>query len=260
MAVARPCVPLVSIAAVTTPGTGSSDLAAEVERYAWYHTLELGDGVVTKGMFDHRPALHHYPLPTDLSGKRCLDVGTMDGYWAFEMERRGAASVTAIDLEDPEQLDWPASLRATNDKSLDETKGERFELARSALGSNVERVLLSAHDLSPELGTFDFVFCGDLLLHLKDPITPVENMRAVCTGSAVIVNVIKKFRFHEKRPMAELDGVDVFQWWLMNLAGLERVVRAAGFARVEVAETFNLPFARGGSDWKGLRGVVTGYV
>jgi hypothetical protein len=105
---------------------------ADVERYPWYHTLELGDGVVTKGMFDHRPHLQHYPIPADLTGKRCLDVSTMDGYWAVEVERRGAASVTALDLEDPEELDWPASLRAGHDKSMDETKAERFALAKGA--------------------------------------------------------------------------------------------------------------------------------
>jgi tRNA (mo5U34)-methyltransferase len=244
---------------MTQPPGSVRDLQAEVERYPWYHTLELGDGVVTKGMFDHRPALHHYPIPADLSGKRCLDVATMDGFWAFEMERRGAASVTALDLEDPSQLDWPASLRAQHDKSMDETKAERFALAKTALGSNVERVLMSAYDLSPELGMFDFVFCGDLLLHVKDPITPVENIRSVCTGSAVIVNVIKKFRFYEGRPMAELDGIDVFEWWVTNLEGLVRIVRAAGFARVETGETFKVPFTSGG-EWSGLRGVVTGYV
>jgi tRNA (mo5U34)-methyltransferase len=244
---------------MSQPSASASNLQAEVERYPWYHTLELGDGVVTKGMFDHRPVLDHYPIPADLSGKRCLDVATMDGFWAFEMERRGAASVTALDLEDPNQLDWPASLRGDHDKTMDETKAERFALAKSCLGSNVERVLMSAYDLSPELGTFDFVFCGDLLLHLKDPITPVENIRSVCTGSAVIVNVIKKFRFYEGRPMAELDGIDVFQWWLTNLEGLVRIVKSAGFARVEPSDTFEVPFTTGG-DWRGLRGVVTAYV
>jgi tRNA (mo5U34)-methyltransferase len=236
----------------------AEELRAEAGRYPWYHTLELGDGVVTEGMFDHRPHLHHYPIPPDLTGKRCLDVATMDGFWAFEMERRGAASVTALDLEDPTALDWPASLR-DQEKTMDETKEQRFKLAKEALGSNVERVLMSAYDLSPELGTFDFVFCGDLLLHLKDPITPVENIHSVCTGSAVIVNVIKKFRFYEKRPMAELDGIDVFEWWVTNLAGLVRIVKAAGFARVEAHDTFEVPFT-GGGDWSGLRGVVTGYV
>ena len=175
------------------------------------------------------------------------------------MERRGAASVTALDLENPDDLDWPASLRADHDKSMDETKAERFALAKEVLGSKVERVLLSAYDLSPELGTFDFVFCGDLLLHLKDPITPVENIRSVCTGSAVIANVITKFRLHEKRPMAELDGIDTFSWWTTNLAGFVRIVRAAGFARVEPSDTFELPYS-GGGDWRGLRGVVRAYV
>lgn len=239
--------------------TGTSALRAEVERYPWYHTLELDEGVVTPGMFDHRPVLGRYGLPEDLSGQRCLDVATMDGFWAFEMERRGAQSVTAIDLEDPEELDWPASLRAGHDKSLDETKAERFALVKRALGSSVERVVLSAYDLSPELGTFDFVFCGDLLLHLKDPVTPVERIRSVCTGSAIIANVIKRFRFQEKRALAELDGIDHFEWWTTNLAGLERIVRAAGFARVEVAEPFELPYT-GGGPWRGLRGVVRGYV
>jgi tRNA (mo5U34)-methyltransferase len=238
---------------------GAAGLKAAVERYPWYHTLHLGEGVVTKGMFDHTPALDRYPLPADLSGMRCLDVATMDGFWAFEMERRGAASVLALDLEDPEQLDWPASLRAGHERSLDETKGERFALAKHALGSSVERVQMSAYDLSPALGSFDFVFCGDLLLHVKDPVTPVENIRSVCTGSAVIVNVIKRFRFQEKRALAELDGIDRFEWWTTNLTGLARIVRAAGFQRVDVAQPFELP-CTGGGPWKGLRGAVRAYV
>lgn len=245
-------------AMAATPMTDNG-LRAEVERYPWYHSIDLGNGVVTQGMFDHRPILDRYPLPDDLSGLRCLDVATMDGFWAFEMEKRGAASVTALDLENPEQLDWPASLRAHHDKDLDETKAERFALAKRALGSNVERVLMSAYDLSPELGTFDFVHCGDLLVHLKDPITPVENIRSVCTGSAVIVNVITKFRFRENEPMAVLDGIDKFQWWTTNMAGLTRIVKSAGWSRVEETGTFELPFREGG-EWKGLRGGVRAWV
>jgi tRNA (mo5U34)-methyltransferase len=244
---------------MTPPLSHSPEIRQEVERYPWYHTLELGDGIVTKAMFDHRPVLDRYPVPADLSGRHCLDVGTMDGFWAFEMERRGAASVTAIDLDDPNASDWPASLR-TQEKALDETKAERFALAKRLLGSTVERVTMSVYDLSPELGTFDFIFCGDLLLHLKDPITPVENIHSVCRGSAVVVNPIKRFRRYRDRPaLAELDGIDQFVWWNTNLAGLVRIVRAAGFPTVDAAEPFELPFASGG-DWTGLRGAVHGHV
>jgi tRNA (mo5U34)-methyltransferase len=231
-------------------------LAREVEDYPWYHTLELGDGVVTRGMFDHRPALHRYPLPADLSGLRCLDVGTMDGFWAFEMERRGAAEVVAVDAPDPLSLDWPVSLRHTAEKSLDETKEARFELAHRALGSDVSRVERTVYELDPaDLGSFDVVFCGDLLVHLRDPIGALERIHALCSGAAIVSNPIERFGFRERRPLAQLDGIDEFGWWTSNLAGLVRMVRAAGFRSVEPSRPFKLPFASGGS-WKGLRGVV----
>jgi tRNA (mo5U34)-methyltransferase len=234
-------------------------LAAEAADYPWYHTLELGDGVVTEGMFDHRPVLRHYPLPQDLSGLRCLDVGTMDGFWAFEMERRGASEVVAVDAPDPLALDWPASLRATAEKTLDETKEARFALAHRALGSEVRRVACSVYDMDPEqLGRFDMVFCGDLLVHLRDPVGALERIHAVTSGSAIVTNPIERFGLRDRLPLARLDGIDEFGWWTSNLAGLVRMVRAAGFAQVEPSRPFKLPFASGGS-WKGLRGVVRAY-
>ncbi len=59
--------------------------------------------------------------------------------------------------------------------------------------------------------------------------------------------------------MAEFDGIDEFQWWVTNLEGLKRIVLAAGFSRVEAAKPFELPGTAGGP-WKGLRGVVRGFV
>lgn len=234
-------------------------LQERVAGFRWYHTLELAPGVVTPGMFDHRGATHRYMLPPDLHGLRCLDVGTMDGFWAFEMERRGADEVLALDIDDPEALDWPVSLRARTEKSLDQTKGERFELAKAALGSRVERHLRSVYDLDNDLGTFDLVFCGDLLIHLKDPITAVERIRKVCRASAILCTPVRRYRFAGRRPLAELDGIEEFQWWVLSEAALERLARAAGFARVDVGPSFELP-ATGGGAWKGLRGIVRAYV
>jgi tRNA (mo5U34)-methyltransferase len=234
-------------------------LADDVARYGWYHTIDLGRGVLTDGMFDHRPVLDRYLVPPDLSGLRCLDVGTMDGFWAFEMERRGAAEVVAIDLEDPDRLDWPASLRDGTVKTLDVEKGLRFDLVKRALGSTVQRLLRSVYDLDTDLGCFDFVFCGDLLVHLKDPITAVENIRRVCRGSATICNPIIRPRLWRSRPVAELDGIDHFQWWALSEPALERMLRAAGFVRVERGKRFELAATSGGT-WRGLRGIVRGYV
>jgi tRNA (mo5U34)-methyltransferase len=236
------------------------DLAQAVARYPWYHSIELGDGVVTNGMFDHRATVDRYLLPADLSGMRCLDVGTMDGFWAFEMERRGAAEVIATDVAEVDDLDWPPLWRQRIDSTLDDTKEARFRLAHSALGSSVTRIERSIYELdSGALGEFDLIFCGDLLVHLKDPITAIQRLRSVCRGSAIVCNPVKRFRFGRRRPLAEFDGIDEFQWWLLSEATLERMMLATGFARVEVGPRFELP-AQGAGKWKGLRAIVRGFV
>ena len=66
----------------------------------WYHTIDLPDGSCTPGLFDHRAATGYVAWPAAVAGGRCLDVGTFDGFWSFELERRGASEVVAIDVDD----------------------------------------------------------------------------------------------------------------------------------------------------------------
>jgi tRNA (mo5U34)-methyltransferase len=239
-------------------GTQELTLAEKVKAFpVCYHTLDLGEGVVTTGFFDHRPVLHKYPIPADLTGLRCLDVGTMDGFWAFEMERRGASEVVAIDLDDPEDLDWPVLVKPRVVKTLDETKRDRFAFVKSVLNSDVKRVVRSVYDLDSDLGTFDVVFMGDLLLHLKDPIAALEALLRVTRGQAIVCTSIMKTGSRRRRPLIEFDGIDSFTWWTPNSVALVRMMTAAGFKRVELAPTFELPLTSP-SKWKGLRGVVTG--
>src|SRR5579862_1780783 len=114
-----------------------SALGERVRERSWYHTLELGPGLVTDGWFDLRPYVPRYGLPERLDGLRCLDVGTWDGFWAFEMERRGG-EVVALDVPGEEELDWPPRRRPTELSS--EPRGAGFRLAAEAIGSRVQRV------------------------------------------------------------------------------------------------------------------------
>src|SRR5919198_3192254 len=107
------------------------ELIEQARALAWYHTLEL-PGLVTEGWFDLRPYVRHYGLPERMDGMRALDVGTWDGFWAFEMERRGA-EVVALDLDDERDLDWPPRRRPN---AFPETpRGAGFHIAREALDS-----------------------------------------------------------------------------------------------------------------------------
>ena len=212
----------------------------------WYHTLELAPGVVTPGWFDTRAAVDLLPMPASLAGRRCLDVGTFDGFWAFEMERRGADEVVAVDILDPVQWDWPANTAPDAIAAVGKRKGEGdgFEVAKQALGSSVDRRERSVYDLDPdEVGQFDFVYVGSLLLHLRDPVRALERVRAVCRGRLLLVDAIDLplTLLFRTRPTAMLDGDGRPWWWKPNQAALVRMVESAGFTVVETPRRFYMP-------------------
>jgi tRNA (mo5U34)-methyltransferase len=224
----------------------------------WYHTIELGGGVETPGWFDLRPIVDVMPWP-EVRGKRCLDIGTYDGYLAFEMERRGAAEVVAVDIADHDMWDWPPDLRARGGQELARLagpdKGAGFRLAHEALGSSVTKHEISIYDLDPAaLGTFDVVVCGSLLLHLRDPLRALEAVRGVTGGVFMSSETIDLplTALHPRKPVARLLGVgELCQWWIPNAACHERMLRSSGFEVLERSRPYSIPYGeRHPSGWK----------
>lgn len=215
----------------------------------WYHTIELPDGVTTPGLFDHRPVLDRYALPESLAGQRVLDVGTFDGFFAFELERRGA-EVVALDVPAAEDLDWPAPIR--HQAADRQVTYDRFEHAHAALGSNVVRERLRVYDATPaRLGTFDLVFVGSVIPHVRDPAGMLMALRTVCTGTLHLAETIDAVldRVARRQPLARLTTPDGrLEWWTPNRAALRGLAEAAGFVDVQVGPRFTVPFRgrRGG--------------
>ena len=187
------------------------DLAAEVAQIQWYHTMELRPGVVTPGYLDTRPVVERLPLPRSVAGLRCLDVATFNGFWAFEMERRGSDDVVAIDVLDPAHWDWPVASTPDAIEAIGarHAGGRGFDIAKRELGSAVQRVERSVYELDPEQdGTFDLVYLGSLLVHLRDPVRALERIRLVCRGTLVVVDGIDLplSLMLPRLPVARFDG------------------------------------------------------
>jgi tRNA (mo5U34)-methyltransferase len=213
----------------------------------WYHTLELAPGHVTEGMFDLRGQIEHYGLPARLDGKRALDVGTWDGFWAFELERRGA-EVVSLDLDDERDLDWPPRRRP---KTFPDTpRGDGFRIAKEIYGSNVERVNLSIYHATPEeIGTFDIVFCGSVLIHLRDQLHALERIANLCTDTFISAEEYDRranlVPFPVSRYHADRDKAVVF--WLPSIKTWKRMLWTAGFDRVEQYSRFKVVAREGWS-------------
>jgi tRNA (mo5U34)-methyltransferase len=214
----------------------------------WYHTVEVAPGVATPGWFDLRPIVEKLPWP-DVEGKRCLDVGTYDGYLAFELERRGAAEVVATDIRDHENWDWPQPLRAQGTDYLRSIagpdKGKGFEVAKELRGSSVRREWISVYDLSPEtIGEYDVVVMGSLLLHLRNPIGALEAIRSVTKGQFMSADQVTLAAsvIMRRGPYMRFDGVsDLLQWSVPNVFAHYRMLESAGFIPERASGLYAVP-------------------
>lgn len=227
------------------PDIDLEDLRQRVADLEWYHTIDLGEGILTPGDYDHRPYLAYYGIPEDLTGKRALDVGAASGFFSFEMERRGAR-VTALDL--PSWFAHDFGPRYQPDKTAEE--GQQYlqdpiMLAKEVLGSQVDKVEMTVYDVSPEtVGMFDFVFCGSLLIHLTDPVRALWQIQRVTREVAIIATIVDPDLSDSSRAQFvghhRGDG-----WWIPNQAGLEAMVQSAGFKGWEWFSEFRLDYRDG---------------
>jgi SAM-dependent methyltransferase len=222
-------------------------LQAVREHKVWYHTIELAPGNTTQGHVDLRRIAPRV-LPARLDGLRTLDIGTYDGFWAFELEARGAREVLATDLEQWDFAAWPPQTRAKfADQFTDMRPDDRFKIAHRMRGSRVRHIGCSIYDLTEELlgGTVDFAVIGALLLHLRDPVAGLEAARGVIApGGRLLVVEPYDLRGTILRPLTPAAQLRAhrtpYDWWLGNLAYLRRALLLAGFTSVRPRRLFRL--------------------
>ena len=210
-------------------------LKDEVSKLIWYHTIDLGHGIVTPGIYDHRRYLEFYGIP---------DIGAASGFFSFEMEKRGAEG-TAMDL--PKWMDHDFGALYLPDRPLDDLENylhKPFELAAKILGSRLKKRHINIYDISPQtVGMFDLVFCSSVLLHLTDPIKALHNIQRVTKEMAIIATGI--LLDERSEPLAQFSGhKGGAAWWLPNKAGLA-MIQSTGFKRWEWFSEFRLDYSDG---------------
>ena len=259
---------------------------------SWYHTIRVADGIATQGTFDHRPLLQQYRFPA-MTGKSVLDVGAADGFFSFEFESRGARRVVTVDVNtfrDPREGATPVEPSARHILSYSSkyqvvfAKNKAFEDCYRALGvpcghqllatkallnSDVEYKNLSVNELASLNQQFDFVFCGNLIEHLKNPLGALEQLALVTRERCTIVTscwpllrvrpangvrdswrwkVVRFLGRYLKVPVAHPSSVLAYEG---NTSGgsffrfapetFRDAMLASGFAEVEIGDFFDLP-------------------
>ncbi len=237
----------------------------DLERYFWYHTVELPHGLVTPGQYDFRAGLGCFPFAQDMRGMRVLDIGSATGFFAFEFEKRGA-HVVSVELPSLYELDrFPgqnieeiiAKLGRMNGPEAFGGEGAAkqltpeeiyfyaidgpFQFCRKLLDSKVERCYSSVYNLSlPKLGNeqFDLAFMGDILLHTLHPLNALAAVAPLCRGELVISQVMPESS-DPRAALLYVGGDDIrsdeVSWWWPNEACLAQLLKKLGFRDVASA-------------------------
>ncbi len=192
----------------------------KLKTLGWYHSLCLPSGQVIEGLQTLerlKLRIAQFEIPEDLTGKRVLDVGAWDGWFTFEMERRGA-SVVAIDLN----------------------KGTNFPTARTLMNSQAEYHIMDVLDLSPDkFGLFDIVLCFGVLYHLKHPLLALERLYSVSSDRVLIESHVSESDHPQANPRMEFyESTELYgqfdNWVGPNINCLVAWCRATGFAATEL--------------------------
>ena len=194
------------------------------------------------------------PLPASLAGKRVLDAAAADGFWSFVLAERGADEVVSLDLGKAKAKDWQGMQTG---EGVDGDRPRRaFDAVRTAKKlENVTRVDMNLYDINPDdLGTFDFVFIGSVLLHLQDPSRALRAIKSVLKPEgelfsfepiSLTLSVVSR-----KMALGQLwDLEDRSRWWTPNMAGHRRIVQSAGYQIIDSGGPVFQPFGTRLAKW-----------
>jgi SAM-dependent methyltransferase len=196
----------------------------------FYHVMDLPGVGTTGGHWDLRGRAADYIGHVDVRGKRVLDVGTASGFLTFETEKMGA-DVVSFDADGPQRLyllpfkddlftrdrgAWIAQHAGLNQLQ------NGYWLAHHALGSRARAFYGDVYNVPDDVGEFDVVIIGQILVHLSDPIRALASIMCRCRERLVITEGV----IDEDRPFATLCGSTAngnpWAWWRYSTGLLPR--------------------------------------
>lgn len=227
-----------------------------LETFAWYHVVELENGIVTPGEYDYRASIKAFQFPDDMRGMRVLDIGSATGFFAFEFERRGA-DVYSVEL--PSLLDWDmiatdrdrvvrGIMDAHAASSFEEAHWRHldgpFMFCHQRRKSSIRRVYSTIYNLKPSLfdgRQFDIVYLGDVLLHLHSPLAALNAVAPLCGHKLIISSdIMPNIAEPILRFMGEAGpSSDARTWWAFTRSSLEQMLLRVGFRAVVDAGTYS---------------------
>ena len=171
------------------------DIEQRVNSIEWFHSIDLGHGLITRGQKSLEVLAHEQRVifdPVKIEGATVLDVGAWNGAFSFAAKRRGAVRVLATDQYVWIHKHWRGR--------------EGFDIANSALGLNIEALEIDVPQIAPAtVGYWDIVLFLGVLYHLPSPLEGLEAVAEV-TKDCLIVETHTNLIEHPTPALAYYPG------------------------------------------------------
>jgi tRNA (mo5U34)-methyltransferase len=189
-----------------------------IETPRWHQSIPLGHGARTPGMWQQLH-IEEALASIDMAGKDVLEVGTLEGQFAFQAEDAAASSITTIDIFPPGG--GPCGFQS------------RFQMLHKFRQSKVVYKQCDVYDVNSEFATFDVInFCG-VYYHLRHPMLALEELRKVLAPNGVMLiegqilaHVVGAISMLWHETVLENDSTN---WWTPSRRCLEEWLKATGW-------------------------------
>jgi SAM-dependent methyltransferase len=208
-------------------------VVTDVESCFFYHRMEIPGVGVVGGHWDLRDTIDDYLAGHGFEGQRVLDVGSASGFVSFEMERRGA-DVVSFDMAPDGRwdvvplagLDVEAAFAKKRREWISLTNA--YWLAHAALKSKARVFYGDIYDLPEGLGTFDVVFLGSVLLHLRDPFAALQSAARRAADTMIVTDMAYEASGPQVEFMPTRQG-PADTWWRLSEQCVARMLDVLGF-------------------------------
>jgi hypothetical protein len=212
----------------------------------FYHAVDLRNGETIPGPWDLRGHEPEYLGNVDLAGRRVLEFGPATGALTYFMEQAGADVVSfdvgydvSIDLHPaPGNVDT-RKLRLDHAQMVNEVQNSWWYL-HEAYQSKARMVYGDIYDLPGDIGEYDVSVFGAILLHLRSPVTALEQAARRTRDTIVVTepwafgresmleNEMKIFPFGESGRWTV--------WWSISAGAVVSMLETMGFRNTRIIE------------------------
>ena len=209
-----------------------------IDECRFYHVMDLPGFGQVGGEWDLRGRVTDYLGHVNVAGKRVLDVGTASGFLTFEMEKLGA-EVVSFDADGPQRyffVPMVGDLYMTDRAAWAEHVAaflrkltNSYWLAHRLFGSRARVVYGDVYDIPKDIGEFDVVVVGQILVHLSDPVRALSSIMDRCRERIVITEGM----LDNEEPLAAFcaraANRNNWSWWHYSTGLYREILTMAGW-------------------------------